>query len=186
MPNTSFPMARRLLHFVALVSILTALMFTSWVISRAVLPQRFLAPYFSSLFLARVGELAWWRIFLANILPFLVIHFMNLYRVRGIPGGMYVLPIFWALLGVIYGTNSFIFPGQPIALSLSVVWQRTGVSELAAYTFGYEASRFWQLWEGAWNPRRIPASRWAISRADSVFLIAGLLALLFSASRESS
>jgi len=176
----------RLVRFLALVLVLTVLMYAAWTLSRAVLPQQVLRPYFSRLFAGRVHAFTFWRILLANLFPFLGIQFMNLFRVARRPGGLYVLPIFWLITGVIYGTNSLVYAGEPIALSISVLWQRTGFTELLAYTLGYEASRRWQVWDqqGAWGARRLPGARWHPSVGDACFWLAGAGALLLAVWRE--
>jgi len=182
----------RLVRFLALVLVLTALMCAAWILSRALLPQQVLRAYFARLFAARVQEFTFWRILLANLFPFLGIQFMNLFRVARRPGGIYALPIFWRMYssslitGIIYGTNSLVYASQPIALSVSVLWQRTGFTELLAYTLGYEASRRWQLWDqpGAWGTRRLPGARWQPSIGDACYWLAGAGALIFAAWRE--
>ncbi len=97
-----------------------------------------------------------------------------------------MLPVFWILVGLLYGTNSFVFAGDPILFSLSVLWTRTGFNELLAYTLGYEASRRWALWEqhGLWQTTRIPEARWRLQRGDLVYWIAGLIALFVAVARE--
>ncbi|HEX9617574.1 MAG TPA: hypothetical protein VGA03_09155, partial [Anaerolineales bacterium] len=124
--------------------------------------------------------------FLANLFPFLGIQFMNLFRGAKHPGGWYVLPIFWILLGIIYGTNSLVFVGEPIPFSISVLWQRTGYMELLAYTFGFEASRNWALWEGFFRSRRIEGAKWDPQVQDWLYWTAGLLLLVLAAVREVS
>ncbi|MEW5705871.1 MAG: hypothetical protein AB1743_03610 [Actinomycetota bacterium] len=178
---------KRFFSFLKLVFGLTVLMFGTWLISATFLPEGFLRPYFSRLFSARVGELTFWRVFLANFLiPFLGIQFMNLFRVRRYVGGIYVLPVFWVLYGLLLGTNSFVFASQPIPFSISVLWTRTGFTELLAYTAGYEASREWALWEqqGLWRVRRLVDKRWQPNGQDWVYWGAGLLLLIFAAARE--
>jgi hypothetical protein len=74
-------------------------MFGVWMLSASLLPEGIFRPYFSRLFTARVGDLTFTRIFLANfILPFVGIQFMNLFRGGKVPGGLYILPVFWILL----------------------------------------------------------------------------------------
>jgi hypothetical protein len=111
---------------------------------------------------------------------------MNLFRVSGRPGGLYVLPVFWILYGVSLGTNSFVFAGERVPFSPAILWERTGFTELLAYTLGYEASRDWSLWQGAWQVRRLPDRRWRIQPQDAIYWCAGLLLLAFSAVREAS
>ena len=177
---------KRFFSFVRLVVILTVLLFGAWLLSAALLPEGILREYFSRLFAGRVGELTWEKILLANLLPFLAIQFMNLFRVSGRPGGIYVLPVFWILYGVLLGTNSFVFAGERVSFSLSILWERTGFMELLAYTLGYEASRDWALWQGAWRVSRLPNRRWRIPRQDLIYWCAGLLLLIISALREVS
>ena len=151
------------------------------------LPEGFLRPYFSRLFSARVGELTFWRVLLANLLiPFLGTQFMNLFRVGRYPGGLYVLPIFWVIYGLLLGTNSFVFADQPIPFSISVLWTRTGFNELLAYTAGYEASREWALWEqqGFWHARRLADKRWRPCVQDWVYWSAGFVLLVVAVARE--
>ncbi len=86
---------------------------------------------------------------------------MNLFRVGKYAGSLYVLPVFWSLYGLLLGTNSFVFAGQPVPFSITVLWTRTGFMELLAYTVGYEATKGWALWEqqGLWNVRRLTDKR---------------------------
>jgi len=177
---------KRFSSFARLVVILTALLFGAWLMSAALLPEGVLRGYFSRLFAGRVGEFTWIKILLANLLPFLGLQFMNLFRVGGRPGGLYVLPVFWILYGVSLGTNSFVLAGERIPLSLSILWERTGFTELLAYTLGYEASRDWALWQGAWRVNRLPDRRWRIHAQDVIYWCAGLLLLILSAAREVS
>lgn len=176
----------RLLHFLRLVLVLTVLMFGTWYLSRAFLPEGILRGYFAKLFSIRAGELTFWMVFLANLLPFFGIQFMNLFRVGKYAGGLYVLPVLWILVGVIYGTNSFVFAAEQVPFSISILWERTGFTELLAYTFGYEASRDWALWEqrGLWQVHRLGTRRWNLKVEDMAYWFAGLLLLVFSVARE--
>ena len=178
---------RRFLGFLRLVAVLTALLFAVWALSATLLPEGVFRPYFARLFLMRVGELTFWRVLLANLLlPFLGVQFMNLFRVNRHPGGIFVLPVFWVIYGLLLGTNSFVFAGRPVPFSLTVLWARTGFTELLAYTLGYEASRRWALWEqeGPWRARRLEGAKWDPQAQDWVYWTAGLLLLAFSAWRE--
>lgn len=178
---------KRLVQFLVTVVILIALMFSVWGLSALLLPEGIFRPYFSRLFAARVGELTFARVFLANfILPFLGIQFMNLFRVGKVPGGLYILPIFWVLYGILLGSNSFIFAGERVPISISVLWTRTGLTELLAYTAGYESSRNWALWEqkGLWRVHRINERKWKPSLSDWVYWGAGLLLLVIAVARE--
>ena len=178
---------RRFVQFLVTVVILTSLLFGAWGLSASLLPEGIFRPYFSRLFATRVGEFTFWRVFLANLLlPFLGIQFMNLFRVGKLPGGLYVLPIFWILYGVLLGTNSFVFAEQKVPLSISVLWTRTGFTELLAYTAGYEASREWVLWEqhGLWRVHRLGDSKWKPSLSDWAYWSAGLLLLVIAVARE--
>jgi len=177
---------RRFLAFVRLVVILTVLLFGAWLLSAALLPEGVLRGYFSRLFAGRVGEFTWIKILLANLLPFLAIQFMNLFQVSGRPGGIYILPVFWILYGILLGTNSFVFAGERVPFSLAILWGRTGFTELLAYALGCEASRDWALWQGAWQIRRLPDRRWRIQAQDMIYWCAGLLLLILSAVREAS
>ena len=177
----------RFLRFARMVVVLTAVLYGAWILSAFLLPEGIFRPYFSRLFAARVGEFTFWRVFLANFLiPFLGIQFMNLFRVGKVPGGLYVLPIFWILYGVLLGTNSFVFAGDRVPLSISILWTRTGFTELLAYTAGYEASREWALWEqhGLWRVERLSDRKWKPSPSDLAYWSAGVLLLLVSAARE--
>jgi len=138
---------KRFLAFLRLVLVLTTLMFGTWWLSAAILPQGLLRPYFSRLFSARVNEFAFGPVLLANLWPFFGVQFMNLFKVGKHAGGSYILPIFWIVVGLLYGTNSLVFADQPVAFSITVVWTRTGFMELLAYTTGYEATKGWWLWE---------------------------------------
>ncbi len=177
---------KRFLAFARLVVILTVLLFGAWLLSAALLPEGVLRGYFSHLFAGRVGELTWIKILLANLLPFLGVQFMNLFQVGGRAGGIYTLPVFWILYGVSLGTNSFVFAGERVPFSLSILWERTGFTELLAYTLGYEASRHWALWQGAWRVTRLPDRRWHVRVQDLIYWCAGLLLLILSAAREVS
>jgi hypothetical protein len=180
-------MMRRFLHFSITVFILTLLLFATWVLSASFLPEGIFRPYFSRIFTARVGEFNLTQVFLANfILPFLGIQFMNLFRVGKVPGGLYILPIFWVLYGVLLGTNSFVFAGQKVPISISVLWTRSGFTELLAYTAGYEATRDWALWEqeGLWRVRRLTDRKWHPQAQDWMYWIAGLLLLILATLRE--
>ncbi len=178
---------RRFVQFLATVVILTALMFGVWGLSAFLLPEGIFRPYFSRLFAARVGELTFSRVFLANfIIPFLGIQFMNLFRVGKVPGGLYILPIFWILYGILLGSNSFVFAGEKVTISISVLWTRTGFTELLAYTAGYEATREWALWEqrGLWRAHRLGDRKWKPSLSDWVYWGIGLLLLVIAVARE--
>jgi hypothetical protein len=111
---------------------------------------------------------------------------MNLFRVGKRAGGLYVLPIFWLIYGLLLGTNSFVFAGTPVPLSLGVLWTRTGFGELVAYTLGYEASREWAIWrqEGVWSAPRLIADRRRPTAGDLAYWIAGLLLLIVAVARE--
>ncbi len=175
---------KRLLKFLLLVFILTALMYTAWFLGRTLLPEGLLRPYFSRLFETRVGELTFPKILLANLLPFLGLQFMNLFRGRRWPGGLYILPIFWLIYGISLGTNSFVYAGQPVSFSISVLWTRVGFTELLAYTAGYEASREWALWEGFLRTRRINGKKWRPQIQDWIYWGVGVLLLILAALRE--
>ena len=175
---------RRFLVFLSLVFILTVLMYGAWLAGKWFLPEGLLRPYFSRLFETRAGELSFTNILLANLFPFLGIQFMNLYRGRRWPGGLYVLPIFWMLYGVLLGTNSFVYAGQPVPFSFSILWTRMGFTELLAYTAGYEATREWALWEGFWRARRIVEKKWNPQMQDWIYWVVGLSLLVIAAWRE--
>ncbi|MDQ7842682.1 MAG: hypothetical protein QN117_05795 [Armatimonadota bacterium] len=166
--------------------VLTALMFGTWWLSRLTLPEGVFRPYFSRLFSARVGEFTFGRVFLANLVPFFGIQFMNLFQAGKYAGGLYVLPVFWILYGLLLGTNSFVFAGRPVTFSAAVLWTRTGFMELLAYTAAYEATRGWALWEqrGLWSVRRLREKRWSPQTGDWVYWIAALLLLLGAVARE--
>lgn len=161
---------------------LTALMFGTWLVSAVLLPQGLFRPFFSRLFAERVGELTFARILLANLVPFFGVQFMNLFRVRRWAGGLYVLPIFWFLYGLLLGTNSFVFAGKPVPFSLSVLWTRSGFTELLAY----EASREWAVWEqpGLWAPPRRIGQGWRPQPQDWMYWGAGAVCLVLGAARE--
>ena len=128
---------RRLWGFIRLVLVLVALMYGAWLLSAALLPQGVLRAYFTHLFSARVGEFSAGRVFAANLAPFLGIQFMNLFRMRKRPGGLYILPLFWILYGVLLGTNSFVFAGPAVRLSLAVLWEaRTASRRVDAWYTG--------------------------------------------------
>ena len=175
---------KRLLRFLGLIFLLTALMYSAWLIGKILLPEELLRPYFTRLFETRLGDLTFIKILLANLFPFLGVQFMNLFRGRRWPGGLYVLPVFWILYGVLLGTNSFVYAGQPIPLSISVLWTRMGFTELLAYTAGYEATREWALWEGFFLSRRIAGKRWKPQMQDWIYWGAGVLLLVIAALRE--
>ena len=177
----------RFLAFLKLVLVLMALMFSTWYLSALFLPKEILRPFFSSRFSAVVGEFTFWRVFLANFLiGFLGVQFMNLFRVGRYPGGLYVLPVFWIIYGLLLGTNSFVFAGEPVAFSISVLWTRTGFSELLAYTLGYEASRNWALWkqQGLWKVNRLDGKNWNPQVQDFAYWCVGLIFLLIAVARE--
>lgn len=115
-------------------------------------------------------------------IPFLGIQFMNLFKVGKWAGGLCVLPTFWAIYGLLLGTNSFVFADQPIPLSLSVLWTRTGFTELLAYTAGYEASKEWALWQqrGFWRVQRFADKKWSPQFGDGVYWVVGLFLLFFA------
>jgi len=165
-----------------LVLVLTALMFGSWWLSSMLLPREFLRPHLTRLFSARVGEFTFGRVLLANLLPLQGAQFMNLFRAGRYSGGLYVVPALWVLYGVLLGTNSFVYAGDPVPLSISVLWTRTGFGELLAYTTAYEATKNWTIWEqqGVWRARRLKEKRWKPEAADWAFWTASL-ALLFAA-----
>ncbi|MCL7452009.1 MAG: hypothetical protein M8467_03065 [Anaerolineae bacterium] len=178
---------RRFLRFAATVAVLTALMYAAWGLTALLLPEGIFRSLFTRLFGARVGEFTFARVFLANlILPFLGTQFMNLFRVGKVPGGLYVLPVFWLLYGVLLGTNSFVFAGARVPVSLSVLWTRTGFTELLAYTAGYEASRNWALWQqhGLTRVSRIEGKEWKPSLGDWAYWAGGLGLLIIAVARE--
>ena len=113
---------------------------------------------------------------------------MNLFRVGKYPGGIYVLPIFWILYGLLLGTNSFVFAGEPVPLSISVLWTRTGFNELLAYTLGYESSRDWALWkqQGLWKVNKLEGKTWNPQLDDLVYWTVGLVFLLIAVVRETA
>jgi len=98
------------------------------------MPEGLLRPYFSRLFETRMGELTFSKILLANLFPFLGVQFMNLYRGRRWPGGLYILPVFWILYGVSLGTNSFVYAGHPTHISISILGTQMGFTELRLYS----------------------------------------------------
>jgi hypothetical protein len=175
---------KRLLKFLLLVFILTSLMYATWLISKVLLPGGLLRPYFSRLFETRVGELSFMKIILANLFPFLGLQFMNLYKGQRWPGGLYVLPIFWIIYGVLLGTNSFVYSGQPVPFSVSILWTRMGFTELLAYTAGYEATSEWAIWEGFLRAQRIVGKKWKPQIQDWIYWGVGLLLLVIAVLRE--
>jgi len=179
---------KRFLKFIKLVLAFTAIMFMAWALSIIALPEGMFRPYFARLLSERVGEFSFQNILLANMLPFFGVQFMNLFRVGKLPGGVYVLPIFWIIYGMLLGTNSFVFADQPVPFSISVLWTRTGFTELMAYTTVYEASREWAIWEqqGIWQVRKLGDGKWKPSPSDLIYWIAGLLLLVIAVAREVS
>lgn len=131
--------------------------------------------------------MTFWKVFIANFLVgFLGVQFMNLFRVRKYPGGLYVLPVFWIIYGLLLGTNSFVFADKPVSFSIAVLWTRTGFSELLSYALGYEASRDWALWEqqGLWTAPQPRGKTWHPQTQDWVYWGIGLLLLVSAAIRE--
>jgi hypothetical protein len=178
----------RFLAFLRLVVVLLGLMFGTWYLSRLLLPEGILGPFFANRFSAVVGRLTFWRVFLANFLfGFLGVQFMNLFRVGRVPGGLYVLPVFWVIYGLLLGTNSFVFAGEPVTLTISVLWTRTGFGELLAYTFGYEATHNWAIWKqrGLWRVSRLDGGKWNPQVEDFVYWSVGLILLVFAVARET-
>ena len=159
-------------------------MYSAWFLGKTLLPEGLLRPYFSRLFETRVGVLTFPKIILANLFPFLGVQFMNLYRGRRWPGGLYILPVFWILYGVLLGTNSFVYAGQPVPISFSILWTRMGFTELLAYTAGYEATHEWALWEGFLQARRIVGKKWKPQMQDWIYWGVGVLLLVIAALRE--
>ncbi len=178
---------KRLSRFVGLVLALTLLMYSVWFVSAHLLPEGLLRPFFTARFSTTVGQFTFWKVFLANLVAgFLGVQLMNLFRVGRHAGGLCVLPVFWLIYGLLLGTNSFVFAGTPVPLSLEVLWTRTGFSELLAYTLGYEASRGWAVWTqaGLWSaPRRI-TDRHKPTAEDLAYWLAGLLLLVVAVARE--
>jgi len=177
---------QRFLSFLKLVAVLAVAMFGTWYLSATFLPQGLLRPYFSRLFSARVGEFTFGSVFVANLLPFLGLQFMNLFRVGKHPGGLYILPVFWGLVGVLYGTHSFVYATDPVPFSVSVLWTRTAFNELLAYTLSYEASREWAQWEqqGFWRVRRLTDRLWEPTMQDVAYWLAGMVFLVVAVGRE--
>jgi hypothetical protein len=178
---------KRFSSFIRLVVAHLALMYAAWFLSSWLLPDGILRPFFANRFSTIVGEFIFWRVLLANFLiGFLGVQFMNLFRVGRHPGGIYVLPLFWIIYGLLLGTNSFVFADEKVPLSLSVLWMRTGFNELLAYTLGYEASRNWAVWqqEGLWKATRIEGRRWKPDVQDLIYWSFGLAFLVLAAARE--
>jgi len=177
---------KRFLVFLGLILALTVLMFATWLVSALTLPQGVFRPFFARLFSERVGEFTFGRVLWANLLPFFGLQFMNLFRRGKHAGGLYILPIFWILYGLLLGTNSFVFAGQPVAFSISILWERSGFTELLAYATVYEATKGWWLWEeyGFWGVRRLDNKKWEPTIEDWIYWIAGLLLLVFAVIRE--
>lgn len=151
------------------------------------LPEGVLRPFFSNRFSTVVGEFTFWQVFLANFLIGLIgAQFMNLFRVGKHAGGLFVLPVFWVIYGLLLGTNSFVYVDKPVPFSISVLWTRTGFNELLAYTLGYEATRDWALWdqEGFWKARRIEGKSWNPQLQDWVYWGIGLVLLVLAVARE--
>lgn len=175
------------MRFLGFILALTLLMYGAWFLSAQLLPEGLLRPFFAARFSNVVGEFTFWKVFLANlVVGFLGVQFMNLFRVGRHAGGLYVLPVFWLIYGLLLGTNSFVFAGTAVPLSLDVLWTRTGFGELLAYTLGYEASAGWAIWQqdGLWSaPRRI-ADRRRPTAEDLAYWIAGLLLLVVAVARE--
>lgn len=176
----------RLAQVLLLILALTVLMYASWILSRLLLPEGWLRPYFTRLYSTQVETFTFWQVFGANLLPAGGVLFMNLFRVRQRPGGAYVLPVFWAVVGLLYGTNSFVFAGEPVPLSITVLWQRTGFQELLAYTLIYAASLNWTIWrlESVWSTPRLERRAWRISLEDGLYLSAGIANLAAAVARE--
>lgn len=177
---------RRFLNLIGLVFVLIALMYATWFLSAALIPQGFFRPYFARLFSARVGEFTFLGVFLANLLPFFGIQFMNFFKVGKYAGGIFVLPVFWMIYGLLLGTNSFVFAGPTVPFSISILWARTGFNELMAYTLSYEATRQWALWEqlGLWRVRRLEDRKWSPQVQDWLYWVSGLLLLILAVVRE--
>lgn len=183
---------RRLLSLLKLILILTLLMFLSWYLSARFLPNEVLHSYFSHIFEVNPitnGKFTFWGIFVSNfVIGFVGIQFMNLFKVKKIPGGLFILPLFWIIYGVLLGTNSFIYAKDSIPFSISVLWERTGFNELVAYTFGYVATYNWALWEqqSLWGAYRIPNKRWKPQKQDVIYWCIGLFLLVIAMIREMS
>ncbi len=175
---------KRLFSFLGLVLLLTVSLYIAWIFSRLLLPEGLLRPYFTRLFTARVGELTFAKILLANLLPFFGVQFLNLFRGSRWPGGLYMMPIFWIIYGLSLGTNSFVYASQPVPLSISILWTRTGFTELMAYTLGYEATREWSIFQGFWQSRRIAGKKWRPQSQDWIYWGMGLFLLTIAAVRE--
>jgi hypothetical protein len=176
---------RRFGTFLSMVLALTISMYLAWVLARIILPQELLRSYFTRLFSLRMGKMSIPGILLANIVPFGAVVFMNLFKGKRLPGGALVIPIFWILYGLILGTNSFVYQGQPVNISIDVLWKRSGFTELLAYTAGFEASRRWALWKGFFRSERIRGARWKPNWQDWIYLGMGLALLAISAVRET-
>ena len=84
------------------------------------------------------------------------------------------------------GTNSFVFAGPAVRVSLVVLWQRSGFTEMLAYTAGYQASRGWALWaqDSPFGAQWRIAGQWSPQRADWAYWLGGLLLLALAALRE--
>jgi hypothetical protein len=161
-------------------------MFVIWLFSNHLLPQGIFRPLFLRLFSARVRDSSFWPVLFANLLPFFGLQFMNLFQVNRSPGGLLILPIFWVILGLLYGTNSFVFAAEPIPFSSSVLWTRSGFNELLAYAFAFEASRPWAVWrqDGLFHSPRSNENRAQPTIEDFVYWIIGLVLLTIAVFRE--
>jgi MFS family permease len=144
----------RLLRFLGLVLVLTLLMYGAWILSACLLPEGLLQRFFVGRFSNVVGEFTFWKVFLANlVVGFLGVQFMNLFRVGKHAGGLYVLPVFWLIYGLLLGTNSFVFAGAPAPLSLEcsgraqalVLQRKVDIFGVFHTRFGHRKARFMRV-----------------------------------------
>jgi hypothetical protein len=185
----------RLLRFLGLVLVLTLLMYGAWILSACLLPEGLLQRFFVGRFSNVVGEFTFWKVFLANlVVGFLGVQFMNLFRVGKHAGGLYVLPVFWLIFSAFSTPDLGI--GKPVLCAFctlsgskfaaSYLTLRRNISELVAYTLGYEASRGWAVWrqEGLCSAPRPLADRRRPTAEDIAYWSAGLLLLVVAVTRE--
>jgi len=168
--------------------------YITWTISYFFLPEAVLR---NTGFLAKLAGneaaghpvLEWLKIFGLNLIPCLIVVVANLYVIgRTFPLG-YLIPLEWMIhYAILLGTNSFSIPmDHPLPPSLAV-FGRSGLYEIAAYTWiavaTYAISRY-RFRSFFSRPEPIEQKSRSLTLFDKLGILAALLILLLANLREA-